>query len=221
MQSTSEYLEVSRGVSEYLGDLDLANKRRLTRRGVWVWIIESSSVWGNVWSVVEMEYVRSLETGIFRRRGWNSGVSPNRTCHCKPRSSTPFPTEPSPATRSNTIPIRPPLARENATPAIVPITPRPIALNIVATTATKLPLDILKEIENSRNSRTEESQIEPPQLLLNCLHSPKTMSSMTSMEMKMAISMENAKFSQPDSWYHEAEPHLFLMPFSLTQFFSI
>ena len=77
MQSTSEYLKVSRGVSEYLGDLDLANKLRLTRRWVWVWIIESSSVWGNVWSVVEMEYVRSLETGIFHRRGWNSGVSPH------------------------------------------------------------------------------------------------------------------------------------------------
>ena len=78
MQSTSEYLEVSRGVSEYLGDLDLANEWRLTRRWVRVWIVESSSVWGDIRSVVEMECVRNLEMRIFRRRGWNSGVSPNR-----------------------------------------------------------------------------------------------------------------------------------------------
>ena len=77
MQSTSEYLEVSRGVSEYLRDLDLANEWRLTQRWVQVWIVESSSVWGDIRSVVEMECVRNLETRIFRRRGWNSGVSPN------------------------------------------------------------------------------------------------------------------------------------------------
>ena len=78
MQSTSEYLEVSQGVSEYLGDLDLANEQRLTQRWVQVWIVESSSVWGNVWSVVETKCVRSLETEIFRQRGWNLEVSPNR-----------------------------------------------------------------------------------------------------------------------------------------------
>ena len=77
MQSTLEYLEVSQGVSEYLGDLDLANEWRLTWRWVWVWIVESSSVWGDIQSVVEMECVQNLETRIFRRRGWNSGVSPN------------------------------------------------------------------------------------------------------------------------------------------------
>ena len=78
MQSTSEYLEASWGISEYLGDLDLANGWRLTRRWVWVWIVESSSVWGNVWSVVETECVWSLETEIFRWRGWNLEVSPNK-----------------------------------------------------------------------------------------------------------------------------------------------
>ena len=77
MQSTSEYLEVSRGISEYLGDLDLADEWRLTPRWVRVWIVESSLVWGDIQSVVEMECVWNLEMRIFRRRGWNSGVSPN------------------------------------------------------------------------------------------------------------------------------------------------
>ena len=90
MQSTLEYLEVSQGVSEYLGDLDFANKRRLTRRWVWVWIIESYSVWGNVWSVVEMECVRSLETGIFCQRGWNLGVSPNNQGSLSVKWETPW-----------------------------------------------------------------------------------------------------------------------------------
>ena len=78
MQSTLEYLEVSRGISEYLRDLDLVDEWRLTRRWVRVWIVESSSVWGDIRSVVEMECVWNLETRIFRRRGWNLGVSPNR-----------------------------------------------------------------------------------------------------------------------------------------------
>ena len=73
---------MSRGVSEYLGDLDLANEWRLTRRWVQVWVVESSFVWGNVRNVIEMECVRNLEARIFRRRGWNSGVSPN-TSHFK------------------------------------------------------------------------------------------------------------------------------------------
>ena len=64
--------------SEYLGDLDLANEWRLTRRWARVWIVESSSVWGDIRSVVEMECVQNLETRIFRQRGWNLGVSPNK-----------------------------------------------------------------------------------------------------------------------------------------------
>ena len=35
-------------------------------------------MWGDIRSVVEMECVWNLEMRIFRRRGWNSGVSPNR-----------------------------------------------------------------------------------------------------------------------------------------------
>ena len=68
---------MSWGILEYLGDLDLADEWRLTRRWVRVWIVESSSVWGDIRSVVEMECVWNLETRIFRQRGWNSGVSPN------------------------------------------------------------------------------------------------------------------------------------------------
>ena len=64
--------------SEYLGDLDLANEQRLTERRVQIWIIESSSVWGNVWSIVETECAWRLETERFCQRGWNSEVSPNR-----------------------------------------------------------------------------------------------------------------------------------------------
>ena len=78
MQSNSEYLEVSWGVSEYLGDLDLANEWRLTQRWVRVWIVESSLVQGNIQGVVETECIWSLETEMFCRRGWYSEVSPNR-----------------------------------------------------------------------------------------------------------------------------------------------
>ena len=41
---------------------------------------------------------------------WCRGQVDGWTCHCKPRLSTPFPTEPSPATGSNAVPVRTPLA---------------------------------------------------------------------------------------------------------------
>jgi hypothetical protein len=41
---------------------------------------------------------------------WCRGQTDGWTCRCEPKSPTPLPTEPSPATGSNNIPVRPPLA---------------------------------------------------------------------------------------------------------------
>ena len=75
MQSISEYLGVYLGV--YVGGLDLTDKWRLSQRWVRIWIIESSAVWGNVWSIVKAGCARSFEMERFHRRGWNLEVFPN------------------------------------------------------------------------------------------------------------------------------------------------
>ena len=75
MQSISEYLGVYLRV--YIRGLDLADKWRLSRRWVQIWIVELSVVWGNIWSIVEAGCARSHETERFRQRGWNSEVFHN------------------------------------------------------------------------------------------------------------------------------------------------
>ena len=42
-----------------------------------VWIIEPSSVWGDIQGIGETECIRSVGAEIFRRRGWDTEVSPN------------------------------------------------------------------------------------------------------------------------------------------------
>ena len=60
----------------YLGGLDLADKQRLSWRWVWMWIVESSTVWGNVQSIVEVGCAWSHEMERFCWRGWNTEVFP-------------------------------------------------------------------------------------------------------------------------------------------------
>ena len=77
-QYNSGRCRVPRSILKYLGVLDLASECRLTWRWVQIWIVESSSVWGNVWSIIKTECARSHEMERCRRRGWNLEVSPNR-----------------------------------------------------------------------------------------------------------------------------------------------
>ena len=81
----AKYLGVSR--SSRL----LTRRRRLTQRWVWVWIIEPSSVWGDIRGIGETECVRSVGAEMFRRRGWDSKVSPNRTPVSAPTCLTTIP----------------------------------------------------------------------------------------------------------------------------------
>ena len=73
--SILEYLGVYLGV--YVRDLDLTDKWRLSRSWVWIWVVESSTVWGNIRSIVEAGCARSHETERFHWRGWNLEVFPN------------------------------------------------------------------------------------------------------------------------------------------------
>ena len=68
----AKYLGVSR--SSRL----LTRRRRLTRRWARVWIIEPSSVWGNIRGIGETECICSVGVEIFRQRGWDTKVSPNK-----------------------------------------------------------------------------------------------------------------------------------------------
>ena len=60
--------------------LDLVTKRRLWRRCARSWIMGSSTVWGDIWSVWGTEYVQSCQTEVCcrsrSRRRWLKRVSP-------------------------------------------------------------------------------------------------------------------------------------------------
>ena len=88
----------------------------------------------------------------------------------------------------------PPSIAGNATLAVVLTISKLAALNTPAVTAIDQLPDTSKETASSKNSETKELQTEPLPLPLYSQLSPKMMGSTTFMEMKMAISMENAKF---------------------------
>ena len=72
----TEYLRVHLWVQ--VQGLDLAGKRRSRWRWEQRGIIESSTVWENVQSIMEMECVQSRGADIFHWRSWWVEVSPNR-----------------------------------------------------------------------------------------------------------------------------------------------
>ena len=60
-QYDMEYCKVSQSLSEFISEyesevLDLAGEWRLSQGYTQRWIVELSAVWGNVQSVIEMEY---------------------------------------------------------------------------------------------------------------------------------------------------------------------
>ena len=150
---------------------------------------------------------------------WCRGQVNGWTCCCKSRLPTPFPTKPSPTTGSNTIPIWPPLATIyakkchacNSPHHIKVICPKYHCCYCHHTTPGHLNKDCT--IKKLRDQKCNQPPFIPDPAF--------SMASTTSMEMKMAISMENANSDHTDSLFHEAEPHLFLISLPLTHLPSI